>query len=69
MAADIDFRAVAGASYGVIEGRPIGHDGRAGQNSFAERAQDALIHAGRKSEVIRVDDQCFHWSPELVGRK
>ena len=52
---------LARASYGVFESRSVGHDGGAGQNALAKRTQDAFIHAGRKAEVIRVDDQSFHW--------
>src|ERR1700690_1334867 len=67
MAAYINIRMLARASYRVVEGRGVGHDRGACQDAFSESAQNARIYPGRQAEVIRVDDQCFHWGREVAG--
>lgn len=46
---------------GQFEGRTVGHQSCAGNNPMEVAFEDGAIHAGSQAEIIRVDNQPFHF--------
>ncbi len=64
VAAHVQRRILPRELHGVFEGLTGGHQSGRRQNSTAVRLDDPLIHIARKAEVIGIDHQALHWSPE-----
>jgi radical SAM superfamily enzyme with C-terminal helix-hairpin-helix motif len=49
-----------GSFDGIVERRAVCHQRRTGENSFAMRADDSVVHTKRHSKVVGVDNELFH---------
>ncbi len=60
VAAHVETGNFAGLGDGVVKGLGVGHQSGAGEDSFAEGLDDAVIDADGETEVVRIDDERFH---------
>ena len=56
MAAHSQFGIRGAQLHRFVESRTVGHQSRAGENPFAVRANDSLVHATRHAKVIGVEN-------------
>ena len=48
---------ILGKPHRVIEGNPVGHQRRGGENAPGVRLDDSRIHIPRVTEVVGIDDE------------
>ena len=68
MAAHVESRIGVRQLYSVVERGSIGHQRRRSQDPVAVRLDDAFVHIGGESEIIRVDEQPSQNIPSLMRR-
>src|SRR4051794_36964860 len=68
MAADVQGGMLARQAHGIFERISVGHQRSRREDPVRVRVDDAPVHVGGETEVIRIDDQAFQNRASLMRR-